>query len=152
LGITSEAEFAEVWLHEDRPLGELQSALEENAPPGVAFLAVEVVEEGTPKLPNLVQSAEYLVTLPTPPPDLETRVENLLAAQTILRHRRDKTYDLRPLIDALDIRSNTEAGKTELSVRLSNRPNATGRPDEVLGALEIPIEEAQIHRTRLILK
>jgi hypothetical protein len=35
---------------------------------------------------------------------------------------------------------------------LSAREGATGRPEEVLAVLGIPVEEARIERTRLIFK
>jgi hypothetical protein len=37
-------------------------------------------------------------------------------------------------------------------MRLAARAGATGRPEEVLDALGIPMEAARIERTRLLLK
>ena len=61
------------------------------------------------------------------------------------RERRGKAYDLRPLIERLEL---VEPGK--LSMRLSAREGATGRPEEVLEALGIPLDGVQVERTRLI--
>ena len=82
-----------------------------------------------------------------------------------MRVRRDKEYDLRPLIEELDIIpdpaslraersvSEVEAGRGEIIfMRLAAREGATGRPEEVLDVLGIAFDETRIERTRLIFK
>jgi radical SAM-linked protein len=152
LGLTSLGELAEVWLLEPRQLTEVQTAISDSAPPGLVFTAVEEVPDKSPKLPTLIQAAEYRVALETAPPDLEERIARLLAADSLPRTRRKKTYDLRPLVEEIIQQPVDEAGPVELLIRLVARPNATGRVDEVLKALGIAAVSAQIERTKLILE
>jgi len=98
-----------------------------------------------------VRAAEYQVTFLEPPPPLADRVAHLLAQPALKRVRHTKKgprpYDLRPLILALEVREDPPI----LQMTLRAEPGATGRPDEVLAALEIPLEIARIHRTGLVL-
>jgi hypothetical protein len=110
------------------------------------ILSVEVVDLQEPKIPNLIQSAEYLITLPAALPDLASRVAALMEAESLPRARRGKPYDLRPLIEALHARD-----EQHLFMRLAARSNATGRPDEVLLALGVDLLSARVHRSALIL-
>ena len=150
LGCTGEAELADVWLREERDPQEVLAALQAVAPPGMHFHRAEIVPPDAPPLPNLVRAAEYRVTFLDPVPDLAARVERLLAAPTIERIRRTKKgprpYDLRPLI--LELSAEGQA----LRMVLRAEPGATGRPDEVLAALDIPLEIARVHRVQLRLK
>ena len=65
--------------------------------------------------------------------------------------RRGKPYDLRPLIEDLRLDQSLD-GSLRLDMRLSAREGATGRPDEVLDELGIPLEAARVERTRLVFK
>ncbi len=152
LGCTGEHELADFWLTEPLPLDEVTQALRQAAPPGIRVLQVEAVPPHEPALPNQVVASEFVVTLLEPIPDLEARVARLLAAPHLPRERRGKPYDLRPLIEALEILPPDEEGHSRLRMRLSAREGATGRPDEVLDALGIALGEARIHRVRQILR
>ena len=77
------------------------------------------------------------------------RVDPFLATESIMRERRGKAYDMRPLIEQVDV-STTPAGEVRLHMRLSARPSATARPEEVLDQLGIPSDTTRIERTRLI--
>jgi hypothetical protein len=68
----------------------------------------------------------------------------VLEAESFVRTRRGKEYDLRPLIEALDLMD----GK--IFMKLAAREGATGRPEEVLDVLGIAFEDTRIERTRLI--
>jgi uncharacterized protein (DUF2344 family) len=131
--------------------------LQAGAPPGLTILQVETVDEHGPALQTQVVSAEYRVTLLEPPSgaDLQLRLDNLLGAASLLRTRRDKPYDLRPLIEELSLTPTSAAGDgqaMQIFMRLAARDGATGRPEELLDALGIPLETTRIERTRLILK
>lgn len=160
--------------HEGRPYVE---ALQSAAPPGLTILSVEPVAEAGPALQTQVASAEYAVTILDPVDEsaLAQRLAAALAAESLPRERRGKTYNLRPLLEELSIlpaalpASATSRGKLravsrieprevqaetqELRVfmRLAARAGATARPEEVLDVLGIPLESARIARTRLIL-
>jgi hypothetical protein len=76
--------------------------------------------------------------------EVKRKIESVLESHSIIRTRREKEYDLRPLIEALDLID----GK--IFMRLAAREGATGRPEEVLDALGIAFEDTRIERTRLI--
>jgi len=152
LGCTSEAELAEFWLETALPADEVLAACQRASPSGIHVTEVIPVRLEEPALPNLLRSAEYEAELDpaTVPDDLPARVEALLESETLPRTRREKPYDLRPLVEGLRA-SITAHGAPTLWMRLSSREGATGRPDEVLLALEIEPTSARIHRKRLLL-
>ncbi len=129
--------------------------LQPAAPPGLTILSVEQVDEKGPALQTQVASAEYLVTLlePASVPDLDQRIRQLLATASLPRERRGKPYDLRPLIEELSLTPgpSPEGGGEKISMRLSAREAATGRPEEVLDVLGIPFETTSVERLRLVL-
>lgn len=147
LGCTSRHELADVWLEQPMPLEDIETRLREALPPGLELLAVEAVPDDEPALQTRIQAVEYEVTFLEPVPDLEARVMALLAAAHLPRERQGKVYDLRPLVEALEVRS-TPSGPV-LWMRLTARPGATGRPDDVLNALGIPLEIARVTRTAI---
>ncbi len=152
LGCTSRHELADVWLERPMPLEEVEARLRRALPPGLELLRVEEVPLRAPALQNRVRAAEYEARFLEPVPDLEARVRRFLARERILRERRGKTYDLRPLVEALEPRPGRETEPARLWMRLKALPGATGRPDEVLDALGIPWEIARVERIRLVLE
>ncbi len=151
LGCTSRYELADVWLERPLPIEEVEKRLREALPPGLVLHRVEEVPEKAPALQNLVRAAEYEVRFLEPIPDLEARVRDFLARKHVPRERRGKTYDLRPLVEALEVRQDASSGDKYLWMRLTSLPGATGRPDEVLDALSIPWEISRVERVALLL-
>jgi radical SAM-linked protein len=163
LGFIGRAEIVDMWLKEDAEPNQslpqpgdvrpYKDALQPAAPPGLVILSAEAVDEKSPALQTQVVFAEYAVTLldPVDRSDLETRLAQMLGAGSLPRVRREKQYDLRPLIETLELLPEDGSG-TILQMKLAAREGATGRPDEVLAVLDIPIEATRIERTRLILK
>ena len=149
LGFTSNCEMVEIWLNGDPSPSEVISRLEEAAPPGIEITQVEMVNPQSPKLPNLIQSAVYEVTLLESVPDLTIRINDIYNSQSILRDRRGKEYDLRPLIEEISPSAESKSG---FNLQLASRPGATGRPEEVLAVLGIPIYNARVQRSGLILR
>jgi len=147
LGFTSQGEMIEVWLKEQISLREIEASLTPALPPGLKVQEIEETELRSPKVQNLIQSTKYAAILLEVVPDLAARVSNLLGQSNIIRERRSKEYDLRPLILAL-----RSEGKQTLHMHLGALPGATGRPDEVLLALGINPHEAHIQRSEIILK
>jgi radical SAM-linked protein len=152
LGCTSEAELGEIWLEQSLEPADLLASLQEASAPGLQITAVERMAPNEPALQTLIRSAEYEVRLNPGqvPKDLTTRVEALLGAPQLPRERRGKGYDLRPLVEELEIVSD-ESGEGFLRIRLAAREGATGRPEEVLRALGLEPTQAQVHRRRLLL-
>ncbi len=142
LGFTSECELIDIWLKEPVPLADSLDRLQRSAPPGLAVQQISEAESKWKSLQSQMKAIEYRIAL-VPPLDLKERLRKLMAAETLPRERRDRAYDLRPLIEAIWL----EDGG--LGMRLMAKPGKTGRPDEVLLALGLDPLEARIHRTAL---
>lgn len=145
LGFSSRCEVLDMRLEHDVALDSLPQRLNDTLPSGIQVLNVEQVEERAPALQTQVISAEYEVRMieSALEPDLKRRIESVLESESIVRTRRGKQYDLRPLIEAL------EAWDDKIVMRLAAREGATGRPEEVLAELGIAFEETRIERTQL---
>jgi len=155
LGFIGKAEIVDVWINEpgegsDRSYQEI---LQTGCPPGLVISDVKVVDEHAPALQTQVVSAQYQVTLlePADGAGLMKAISTLLETASINRERRAKTYDLRPLIESLELLPADGSRELRLHLRLAARAGATGRPEEVLAALGIPFETTRIERTGLIL-
>jgi uncharacterized protein (DUF2344 family) len=131
---------------------EVKTRLWNAVPPGIEIIQVEIIDPQEPKIQTLVDSVVYEITLDEPVADLEIRVKTLLSQEAIIRERRGKKYNLRPLIESIEVIDLTLSGKQRIRVFLAARPGSTGRPDEVLAALEIEPNQTDVHRTDLILK
>jgi radical SAM-linked protein len=149
LGFSSRCELVDLWVEGEPDLVHLPADLQATVPLGLKILAVTGVEEKSPPLQTQVLSADYEVNLPagSEQAGLTQKIEALQKANSLPRERRGKAYDLRPMIEKLEW-----VGPDKLFMQLSAREGATGRPEEVLGALEIPLDGTQIERTRLIFK
>ena len=147
LGFSSRCEVLDMRLSEEMDLAELPKRLQAAMPSGIGILKVESVDERAPAVQTQVLSAEYEITLTEAidGSELKRRIEELLVSTTLLRERRSKKYDLRPLIEEIEILL-----RNKIFMRLSAREGATGRPDEVLDALQISPDITQTERTRLI--
>ncbi len=152
LGFTSECEIVDAWLDSDLSLGEIETDLAGAVPPGICVHNLTEVDAHAPTLQTQVQAAEYQVTLLDAIPDLDERLAKVLAATTIPRARRGKPYDLRPLIEAIQLLPDESGGLKCLQMRLAAREAATGRPEEVLAELDIGIEAARVHRVQLFMQ
>jgi radical SAM-linked protein len=146
LGFSSTCEVLDMRLEREIPLEGLRERLNDTLPPGVQVSTIELADERAPALQTQVVSAEYRVELKeqVDPSELTRRIESVLGSASIVRVRREKQYDLRPLIEALAL-----AGDT-IVMKLAAREGATGRPEEVLDVLGIAFEETRIERTGLI--
>jgi radical SAM-linked protein len=152
LGFTSQAELADIWLEETLPIKQISQALTQALPPGLQIIDILDVALNLPPLQTQVVAAEYLITLLDPVEQLDNRLLDITSAATLPRERRKKTYDLRPLILELTRLPDDAQGHACLCMRLSAGDNATGRPEEVLSALDIAPESARIHRTHLVFR
>lgn len=157
LGFLSRCELADFWL--EYPAGAhapdleaLSRQIQSAAPPGLEIQRVEPVSLNAPALQTQVRSAEYLA-LPLDPLDpalLAERVAQLLATDSLPRQRRGKAYDLRPLVEAVEVHEGT-GGRPALFTRLAAREGATGRPEELLDALGFDPTAFRVERVRLVL-
>ena len=152
LGFASEAEWLDLWLEEPVDRETIIGALAAALPEGLTIQRVEEVPPDAPALPPRVWAAEYTVTVETtvPPDEIQRRIEGLLAAETLPRERRGRPYDLRPLILSLRLEE-ARAGEIVLTMLLSAREGATGRPEEVLDALGLADDFFQVTRRGILI-
>jgi radical SAM-linked protein len=150
LGFTGEAEVIDVWLEEEIPPPEIQNALEQSAPPGLQIRSATAIADRAPTLQSLLIASEYTITFLEPVDDLAARINGLLIEKSLPRIRREKTYDLRPLLLELRLLTKDEQGCDRLFAHLAAREGATGRPEEVISALGGDPLASRVHRTRLI--
>jgi len=160
LGFSSRCEMIDMRLEHEIPLDGLQEKLQQTLPTGIQVSNIESVDERAPALQTQVASVEYEVTLTeaVDGSDLKRKVESVMGSESIIRERRGKTYDLRPLVEELKILESNglplvqeqASALQKIFMKLAARDGATGRPEEVLDVLGIAFEGTRIERTRLI--
>jgi len=155
LGYLSVAEIVDIWLDDDviTPQDIFQS-LTGTPQPGIYIKSVAPIPLDGPTLQSLVTSADYSVEFLDPDMDkmLQAKIGRVMVAQSLERQRRNKTYDLRPLIEMLALEEEHGGPHPILNMRLAAREGATGRPDEVLIELGQDPARARITRTALYFK
>ena len=151
LGFSSLGEVLDVRFNEELATEEIIARLAGSLPKDIQITQVESVDERAPALQTQVLSAEYQVHLTEPVTGslLKRAIEEIKSATTLPRERRGKFYDLRPLIELLDMETDAN-GKHCIFMTLTAREGATGRPEEVLNTLGIEPEYTRVERTRLI--
>ena len=153
LGFTSDSERLDFWMNDSHPPDDIQARLSVAAPPGLTIKFVQSVDLGEKALQEQMTASEYTVSLFDPQDEalLKGKAAALLSQEKIIRTRRKKTYDLRPLILQLEVVPGNE-DEPCLWMCLQAEPGATGRPDEVMDALGFDRTEFLIQRTRLLLE
>lgn len=155
LGYTSEHELADIWLMEAMEPQAAQQQMMEKMAPGIEITAVETVPLKSPSLQSITTSASY-TAVPYDPLQVEAlahQVDQLLASERLMRIKKrgkgkEKRYDLRPLILDLAVDAG-EHRRAVLIMTLMLMSGKSGRPDEVLAALELDPLAAHIHRTMI---
>jgi radical SAM-linked protein len=161
LGFTSECELVDILLVDLMQAEDAQSQMMRRMAPGITVTQVADVDLKLPSLPVSIVAAAYRATLThaaIDPDVLRTRVTAFAAAETFMvkkfvRKRgktQAKTYDLRALVDCVAMDISAE-NIPVITMHMTQLPSATGRPDELLRALEIDPYDAWIHRTALTL-
>ncbi len=153
LGFSSAVELLDVWLNEEMPLAEIEAAVQAAAPAGVSINSLEQIDLHAPRLQTLADTADYRITLhqDVTKAELDQKIAALLAAASLERERRGKSYDLRPMIMA--IRSEELLDHSlHIYLRLTVREGATGRPEEVLRVMGLDPFAVSIERIQLNLK
>ena len=150
LGCTSEHELADIWLTEDVACSEILERLRRSTPPGTRIIEVERAALNEPSLPNQIDAVSYIVQIEADliEENLSIAIQDLLLTKVLERERRGKTYDLRPLIQELEL-SSSGIEQITIKMKLAANEGATGRPEEVLFALDLDPSLSKIHKTRL---
>ncbi len=154
LGFSSRCELVDLWVDEAVDLESLPPRLQKAVPPGLGILNVAHIDEKSPPMQTQLLSAEYQVTFfdQIDLVELDEHISACLAAASLPRERRGKPYELRPLIETLRLDEADAEGHPRLWMQLTAREGATGRPEEVLDALQVPYDGARVERCGLVFK
>lgn len=148
VGCVSDCEIMDMVL-EGGGIDAVNEQLQRALPPGITLISIEEVPLNAPALQVQLAAAEYEITLgPDQPIELlAARAREFLSADEVIRSRRGKPYNLRPLVQSLEIAA--EADRVVLRARLQATEGGTGRPDELIAALGADPATAHIRRTGL---
>jgi hypothetical protein len=158
-----EAELVDLWLLDRRPLWAVREALAGRLPAAHSWISAEDVWLGEAALAGRVSAADWQIELGGGGLDrarIAEAARQLIGARVLPRIRRkgatEKRYDLRILLDGLDVDDIGAAGPLVLHARTRFHPElGAGRPDEVVAALAesagVAIEIASLTRVRLLL-
>lgn len=151
LGFVSDAELLDFWINEPLPIKEIHSRLSDAAPPGLEIKEVSQAALSEDALQVQMTASEFEVEFfdPQDAEALNKKVDDFLSQDTIMRRRRKKVYDLRPLVIEINV-INLENGEPALRMKLKAEEGATGRPDEVLDELGFQNTEYLVCRTKLL--
>jgi len=163
VGCTSDHEELDLVLSPPRAIDEVQAQLARALPPGMELISIAEMPLSAPALQMQLAAAEFEIAVAgeeTIAP-LRERVAQFNAAAEVLRDRRGKVYNLRPLVQALSIdpahalsAEQGRAGRADRAViirsRLQATPEGTGRPDELAAALGLDPAVVKIKRTKLL--
>jgi radical SAM-linked protein len=152
LGFTSDYEILDAWLDvENADLSAIALALQKAAPAGIVIQSITFVELSAPSVQAISLAADYQVTPLDDQIILDPALieEKLLQPTSILRERRGKSYDLKPLIRSVDLHPQTPGNAKQIDMSLSARDGATGRPEEVILALGLDPFDFLYHRVML---
>lgn len=148
LGFLSRHELVDVVIGQDFSLELFTERIEKALPSGIGINQVTVVNLQDPALQTQIESSEYhIYFLENFDRDQLTKeLTEVLAKPNIIRNRRGKNYDLRPLILEAEM---IDGQPPYLRLILESKPSATGRPEEVLDEMKVPLELTRIIRNSL---
>lgn len=150
LGFEGEHELADIWFDLEIPTLDISDRINSNAPTGLKVSKVVPVDLASPVLQIAVKEAEYSATSLNSIDSIELgkKIDTLLHMESCPRTRRNKVYDLRPLIKALELSSKLDG---RIFMRLQAQEGATGRPDELIAAMDLDPMDFHYNRLNLIL-
>lgn len=154
VGATSEAELLDLLLTARVDIGETMNDLSRELTPGLRILELREGPLKQSSLQSMLRAASYAVEVPDrrSPSEWRLAIDELLARDEIpwshQRGKETKSYDLRPLILAIELGSVSD-GVAALSMHLRNDERGAGRPEQVLLALGATEEPTRLHRTAI---
>ena len=153
LGMLSDYELLDFWTESETIVERkfLKQKLMGTRQPGIQIDTVEEIHHKQKSLQSQVTSVKYDAKQFYTDSELQQiiSVDALLAQESILRIRRKKEYNLRPMIIALTSEKNKSGNM--YFMHLTATPGLVGRPDEVLAALGENPNHYRITRTNIIL-
>ncbi len=157
LGVTSEAEFMDIFCTKWVSPHWFTAAVGQQLPPGIQIIKVYSIALTLPSLQAQVRYAEYKVETETEKErqDVAAALSSLLSAKQLpWQHQRDtgpRNYDLRALIDDLWF-IEWQSGCGTIGMRLRCGNSGSGRPEQVTLALGFTRRPLSMLRTKLILE
>jgi radical SAM-linked protein len=152
VGCTSDHEELDMVLSPLCVIDEVKVQLDRVMPPGMKVISIEEMALNAPALQMQLQAAEFEITVE----DQDTigllpgRIAQFLAATEVMRDRRGKVYNLRPLVQTLSIEPGGADRVAVIRSRLQATEAGTGRPDELAAALGLDPAAVKIKRTKLL--
>lgn len=149
VGCTSDQEVMDAVLSPVLPIDEARARLERALPPGIKLRSIEPVSLYGPALQTQLLSTEFEIVIEDPAAiaALPDRVRDFNAATDVMRDRRGKAYNLRPLVHTLTI--DVQPDRAVIRSRLQATEGGTGRPDELIAALGVDPATTKIKRIGL---
>jgi len=163
VGLELRGEVVEAYFDELVPIDRIQAAAE-HFPDGVAMRDAKEVWHGFPSAASQLRGAEYEVEVggdgQLTSDGLRGAVVRLLATDELSgKRRRGESErrsdagdrDLRPLIEDVEVLDvDEEAHTARLRTVLQLDASGAGRPEDVVGALDLPLRVRKAIRTRLL--
>jgi radical SAM-linked protein len=159
VGITGINEFLDITFSPPTPTDALAERIRASLPPGVTMCGIEEIPLKSESLHNLLIGSDYTILIFAEPGEiapalLRSRIDACLQRSEIWRERERKgekyIYNLRPLIFELQYQGyDAEREEHRIFLRVQQRAGATGRPDEVVAALDLEDFARTLRRDRL---
>jgi radical SAM-linked protein len=152
VGCTSDHEELDMVLSPSCAIDEVKAQLDRVLPPGMKVISIAEMPLNAPALQMQLAAAEFEITVEGEEAIglLQERVPQFIAATEIMRDRRGKVYNLRPLVQALAIEPAGADRAAVIRSRLQANAEGTGRPDELAAALGLDPAAVKIKRTKLL--
>lgn len=151
VGCTSAHEEMDIVLSSACALDDVKAWLDQALPPGMKVISIKEMPLNAPALQMQLIASEFEITVESEETigTLSDRVLQFMAATEVMRNRRGKVYNLRPLVQSLEIVPTVDRA-VKIRSRLQATPAGTGRPDELAAALGLDPATVQIQRTKLV--
>jgi len=151
VGCTSDHEELDLVLSPACVIGDVKTQLDRALPPGMKVISIAELPLNAPALQMQLIATEFEITVEGVETIglLKERVQQFNAAHEVMRDRRGKLYNLRPLVQTLMLEP-AQADQVVLRSRLQATQEGTGRPDELAAALGLDPATVKMKRTQLI--
>ncbi len=152
LGFSGDNEILDVWIHQHTRDAFTIENINNNLPEGLCMHHFEDIPLNSKSLQQYISSAVYELFFQADFSNeaVHTIVNELTAAKELKYTKHNgKTYDIRPLIIAVEILQ-TPKHRSFIQIELSARSGATARPDHLLRALNIDPAIVQINRKSVL--
>jgi radical SAM-linked protein len=151
VGCTSDHEELDMVLSPACVIADVKAQLERALPAGMKVVAITEMPYSAPALQIQLIATEFEITVEGAETiaSLSERVAQFIAATEVMRERRGKPYNLRPLVQLLTIEPG-QGDRVVIRSRLQATQAGTGRPDELAAALGLDPAAVKIKRTELI--